>query len=371
MYSLNIHERRLKILRNKLLFALVLALYPVSLFAQTENTPLLIQEQGSFMVGGSTVTNYGEFIFSDLWSQSGQTAYGDHAYVFYQKPVNAKKFPMIFLHGGGQSKKTWETTPDGREGFQNIFLRRGFSTYLVDQPRRGEAGFSTVSSEGALTPAYYDRTMFTLFRLGRWPDFYPDTKFPRDKESLNQFFRQGTPNTGPLDFDLVADSIAKLLDRTGPAILVTHSQGGGCGWLTVPKTDKIKAIAAFEPGGSPRLFPEGEVPEAINTSFGLIEGTAISLEDFKKFTKFPIIIFYGDYIASEPTDNYGQDQWRAELAMGREFAKLVNKYGGDATVIHLPELGIKGNTHFMFSDLNNLEIADLLSKWLSEKGLDQ
>ena len=78
---------------------------------------------------------------------------------------------------------------------------------------------------------------------------------------------------------------------------------------------------------------------------------------------------HGDHIAEKPTDNYGSDQWRGELALGRKFAELVNKYGGDCTVIHLPELGIKGNTHFMFSDLNNIEIADLLSKWLAEKGL--
>ena len=333
--------------------------------------PIALETQGSFMIGGSTVKNDGEFIANDWLSQSGQTAYGDHAYVWYQVPVNAKKLPMIFLHGGGQSKKTWETTPDGRDGFQNIFLRRGFSTYLVDQPRRGEAGFSTVSSDGAIPPAYYDRTMFTLFRLGRWPNFYEDTQFPQDSESLNQFMRQGTPNTAPLDFNLVADAMAKLFDKVGPAIFITHSQGGGCGWLTALKTDNIKAIAAFEPGGSPRLFPEGEVPDAIETSFGLIEGTPIALDEFKKFTRMPIIIFYGDHIATEPTDNYGADQWRAELAMGRKFAELVNKYGGDATVIHLPELGIKGNTHFMFADLNNVEIANLLSKWLAEKGLDK
>ena len=141
--------------------------------------------------------------------------------------------------------------------------------------------------------------------------------------------------------------------------------------MTALRTDNIRAIVAFEPGGCPRLFPEGEVPEPISTSFGVIEGTAIPLEDFKKFTKFPIVIFYGDHIAAEPTDNYGSDQWRGELAMGREFAHLVNKYGGDCTVIHLPELGIKGNTHFMFSDTNNMEIAEIMSEWLTEKGLDQ
>ncbi len=187
--------------------------------------PLMIQEQGSFTAGGSILVKGGEFVSRDLWNQSGQTAYGDNAFVRYQIPVNAKKLPMVFLHGGGQSMKTWETTPDGREGFQNIFLRRGFSVYLVDQPRRGDAGF-TLASGDAMGPMYYDRTMFTLFRLGLWPDFYTDTQFPKDTASLEQFYRQGTPNTGPLDFGVVADAMAAVLEKTGPAILVTHSQGG-------------------------------------------------------------------------------------------------------------------------------------------------
>ena len=347
----------------------LLAALPLAANASEYKAPLVVEEQGSFLVGGGTATLEGEFISSDLWNQSGQTAYGDHAYAFYQKPVNARKYPLVFLHGGGQSKRTWETTPDGREGFQNIFLRRGFSVYLVDQPRRGEAGFTLISGD-VMTPMYYDRTMFTLFRLGLWPNFYEGTQFPKDSASLEQFYRQGTPNTGPLDFEVVADSVAALLYKIGPSILVTHSQGGGAGWLTALRTDNIRAIVAYEPGGSPRLFPEGEVPETINTSFGSISGTGIPVEKFMKLTKMPIIIFYGDNIATEPTDNYGQDQWRGELKMGRDFADIVNRHGGDATVIHLPEIGIKGNTHFLFSDLNNLELADLLSKWLTEKGLD-
>ena len=88
---------------------------------------LQIEEQGSFAVGGTVLTD-----------SLGHKYHGDHAYVFYQKPVDARKYPLVFAHGVGQFSKTWETTPDGREGFQNIFLRKGFSTYLVDQPRRGE-----------------------------------------------------------------------------------------------------------------------------------------------------------------------------------------------------------------------------------------
>ena len=92
---------------------------------------LRVEEQGSFDVGGTVLTD-----------SLGRTFHGDHAYVFYQKPVDARRYPLVFAHGVGQFSKTWETTPDGREGFQNIFLRRGFATYLVDQPRRGNAGRS-------------------------------------------------------------------------------------------------------------------------------------------------------------------------------------------------------------------------------------
>ena len=279
---------------RKIFLCLALALCP---FVVNASEPILIQEQGSFTAGGNTLKNGGEFIFSDLWNQSGQTAYGDNAFVRYQIPVNAKKFPLVFLHGGGQSMKTWETTPDGREGFANIFLRRGFSVYLVDQPRRGDAGF-------------------TLFRLGRWPDFYPDTQFPKDPESLENFYRQGTPNTGPLDFGVISDAMSAVLSKTGPAILVTHSQGGGAGWYTALKSENIRAIVAYEPGGSPRLFPEGEVPDAIPTSFGLIEGTAIPLEDFRKFTRFPIVIFYGYHIADSGTGGACTRQTYRQLRLG-------------------------------------------------------
>jgi hypothetical protein len=65
-----------------------------------------------------------------------------------------------------------------------------------------------------------------------------------------------------------------------------------------------------------------------------------------------------------------QDSWRVRLAMARVWRDTVNKHGGDVTVVHLPEIGIRGNTHFPFSDLNNLQIADQMSKFLADKGLD-
>ena len=94
--------------------------------------PLVIQEQGSFAVGGKVINTPGTFNPDKPFDPAGQTLHGDHAYVFYQKPMSARRYPLTFLHGAGQSSKTWETTPDGREGFQTIFLRRNFSVYLLD-----------------------------------------------------------------------------------------------------------------------------------------------------------------------------------------------------------------------------------------------
>lgn len=187
---------------------------------------LTLREQGSFAVGGTVIPATEPY--DPLKPKAeGQTLHGDHACVFYQIPADARKHPLVFLHGAGQSARTWETTPDGREGFQNIFLRRGFGVYLLDQPRRGDAGRSTVSA--AVEAAPDEQFWFGQFRLGVWPDFFERTQFARGDKALDQFFRQMTPNTGPYDAGVISDAIAALFDKIGSGILVTHSQGGGPG----------------------------------------------------------------------------------------------------------------------------------------------
>lgn len=327
---------------------------------------LLIQEQGSFAIGGSVITNQGTFDAIERTAE-GQTYHGDHAYVFYQIPANARKLPLVMWHGFGQFSKTWETTPDGRAGYQNIFLRRRFGVYLMDQPRRGRAGRSTV--EATITPTPDEQFWFNIFRVGVWPDYFPGVQFSKDPEVLNQYFRQITPNIGGFDTEVITDATSALFDKIGEGILVTHSHAGGFGWATAMKNSNIQAIVSYEPGsGFP--FPEGEVPEPLESSSGALSARSVSKEAFLKLTKIPIIIYYGDFIPSKPDPNPGTDGWRVRLEMANLWKNMVNKYGGDVTVVHLPKIGIAGNTHFPFSDLNNLEIADLMSEWLMEKGLD-
>jgi len=336
-------------------------------FSQTKQKPLMIQEQGSFAVGGTVVTNPGTF---NPYNQTpeGQTFHGDHAYIFYQVPVKARKYPLVMWHGIGQFSKTWETTPDGREGYQTIFLRRRFPVYLIDQPRRGNASRST--AEATITPTPDEQGWFGTFRVGIWPNYFEGVQFSKDKEALNQYFRQMVPNLGPIDMNVNTDAISALFTKIGAGILVTHSHSGGMGWATTIKNQNIKAIVSYEPG-SGFVFPEGEVPASIPMAGGTMSALGVPMSDFMKLTKIPIIIYYGDFIPEKPMDNPGQDGWRARLKMARLWRDCVNKHGGDVTVVHLPEIGIKGNTHFPFSDLNNVEIADLMSKWLKEKGLDK
>ena len=240
-------------------FSLVVAIIALTSCTETKEKsrkmPLVIQEQGSFAVGGKVIAMPGTFN-PDKPAPEGQTFHGDHAYVFYQIPAKARKLPLVFLHGNGQFSKTWETTPDGREGFQNIFLRRGFAVYLLDQPRRGDAGRSTVAA--TVEPVPDDQYWYDLFRIGVWPDYFPGVQFARDPETLNQYFRQMTPNTGPFDLEVVSDAISALFDKIGPGILVTHSQGGGPGWITATKNPNVRAIVSYEPG-SYFVFPQGEV----------------------------------------------------------------------------------------------------------------
>lgn len=327
---------------------------------------LMIAEQGSFAVGGSVITQPGEFDPIKLTS-AGQTLHGDHAYVFYQIPVNQRKYPLVMWHGYGQFSKTWESTPDGREGYQTLFLREGYGVYLLDQPRRGNAGKGTQA--GSYAPEPDEQKWFNVFRVGQWPEYFPNVQFPQDADSLNQYFRQVTPDIGPIDISVNADAVDALFSKIGDGILVTHSHSGGMGWQAAMQNSHIKAIVSYEPG-SGFVFPQGEAPLPKQSSSGALSGVEIPLTEFKKLTQIPIIIYYGDNIPTEPSNMPGQDGWRIRLAMAQEWADTINRYGGDATVVHLPKIGIYGNTHFPFSDLNNREIAQLMSSWLHDKGLD-
>jgi pimeloyl-ACP methyl ester carboxylesterase len=339
-----------------------------------KSNPIIIESQGSFAVGGTVVTAPGTFdpIAQGAYNPAGvdpagQTLHGDHASISYQIPADARKLPLVFWHGHGQSSRCWETTPDGREGFQSIFVRRRFPVYLVDQPRRGHAARST--QPVALTASPDEQLWFGIFRLGVWPAFYGDVQVSRDPEAMDQFFRMMVPNTGPYDVEVNTAAVSSLFDEIGKGVLVTHSQSGTLGWRTAIKNQNVVAIVSYEPGVE-FLFPDEEVPGPRPSGKGAVTPPSVPMTEFMHLTKMPIVIYYGDNIPEAPTAIPGEEQWRVNLKVARLWADTVNRHGGDATVVHLPEIGIRGNTHFPFADLNNIQVADHLSSFLKAKNLD-
>lgn len=330
--------------------------------------PITIAEQGSFMAGGRCIRSKGTVNYDSPLDYSGNTLHGDHASVFYQKPLNSEKLPIVFLHGALSSAAVWSTTPDGREGFDTLFLRKGYSVYLVDQPRRGRAGRSTV--DGSVSGQPDDQILYHIWRLGKWPALREGSQFPEGSEAMDQFLRWICPNTGAFDQDVISDAVASIFDRTGDGILVTHSQGGGPGWQTALKNEKVRAIVAFEPlSGFP--FPEGEVPKPIPSisPFGALKAAGVPEREFQRFTKVPIRIYYGDYIPRQDSKDWPEDHWRAGREMAERFAETVNRHGGDAEVVSLPDIGMTGNSHFLFADKNNADIADNMAEWLKSRNM--
>lgn len=167
---------------KKTLLAVLLGSFALASFAQ----PITIEKQGAFSAGGTVIEAKKTF---DPYhpEPDAMTLHGDHANIIYQIPAHAKPVSLMFLHGAGQSMRTWQTTPDGREGFQSVFLRKGYPVYLIDQPRRGDAGRATV--DGTIKASPDEQFWFGQFRMGLWPKFYDNSAFASQKD-LNSFWRQ-------------------------------------------------------------------------------------------------------------------------------------------------------------------------------------
>lgn len=357
----------------------IVALTTVITAATAAQSPLVIKEQGSFFVGGRKVEGAENFHpTQDVGVSNDQTFWIDQLYAEYQIPLNDRDLPLVLVHGSGQTGKTWESTPDGREGYQSIFLRRGYSVFIVDFPRRGRAGIPSFNGRlGQLdsrriipdeTFRYGNDAAFISFRLGsEFGKFFSDSQFP--KSGLTQYFKQIGPDVED-DPEVISDALAALFDRIGPAILVTHSQSGEFGWLTAMKSSNVKAIVSYEPVMF--TFPAGAVPPPTPLSNGeiVLEPVGVPVSEFLKLTTLPIQIVYGDHIPSEPTEILALDRRRVSVIDARKFTDAVNNAGGDAAILNLPDVGLQGNTHFPFSDLNNLAVANLLSKFLRKEILD-
>jgi hypothetical protein len=309
--------------------------------------PILIAKQGAFAVGGKTIGD-----------PDTKSLHCDHGVVEYQIPPRARAVNLLMWHSA--SAVAWQQRWDGGEGFQSIFLRRGYPVYIWDGPRVGRGNWGCADTTYTAT-AGRDQQNFVAWRFGlAYPNWFDGVQFPKeDPEAWNQAMRDRYQ-----EFDTVAnaqletDAAAVLTDRIGPTVAITNSAGGLRALLTALKSRNIKGIVAYENVGW--VYPKGEGPNVPEGPFGPVE---VPLAEFLKLTRFPIQVVWGDNVEKSAT-------YRARLEESRRFVEIVNAHGGRAEVLVLPEAGLKGNTHLPFADLNNVAVADLLSKFLEDQGLD-
>lgn len=320
----------------------------------TLGKPLTLLNEGSFFLGGQKIhTDFPSTNPVDLNAPGTYTV--NQMYVHYRIPAGSeKKLPVIMVHGSNHTGMTYETTPDGREGWATYFARHGYPVYVVDHAGRGRSGFDPTSVNRAIVqkdtsvmPAagfqrYAWEGAWINFRFG--PSYgteFPNLRFPL--KSLEQYTAQLVPNT---ESSLVGGTqntikdLGLLLDKIGPAIIVVHSQSGVMGLnAVVQRPDLVKGLISVE-GGC-------DIPA----------GTDVG----KTFAKVPYLSFWGDNSIGAVGANGDPRRTTCQATVA-----TFKKAGGKAQFLLLPDLGIKGNSHMMMMDNNNLQLADILLKWVNQ-----
>ena len=307
---------------------------------------------GNFHVGGRLVEISGKPMREVVFSPGGVPAKLDPngtymtggMYAQYMIPSRQRgSAPLLLWHGGGLTGVCWETTPDGREGFQHYFLRRGWAVYVSDAVERGRSGFSPPEIMGGEPLFLTVSNPYERFRIGDGPGSFargsvlPGCTFPADRASYLQFTKQNVPRWTTTDDATVAAYIA-YLEKVGPSVVMVHSQGGLFGWTVAQARPHLfKALILLEPAAMPAPKPE-------------------ALRDI------PQLVVYGDNIASD-------SRWPTIRANGIKFADGIRAAGGSVDVVDLPERGIKGNSHMMMMDHNNEAVAGVVQDWLVSKRL--
>lgn len=299
--------------------------------------PLTLSMLESFYVGGE------RHVVSSPFFGTDEITFGA-MYVQHMAPAEATfPCPVLFLHGGMHTGVTWETTPDGREGWQTLFVRGGFDTYVVDQPWRGRSAPDLRGLMPGLEPPVVQAPVYVSGRQlakqfdrggGRfamnaldhyaaqlWPDFGVPKAVAAGHPGLCD------PNALP--------PLCELLDRIGEVVLVTHSQGGHLGWqLALARPDLVRGIYAIEPA---------------QTTAGLGDSA---------FPEIPVCVVWGDNLP-ETARTLSQ----VDLAEARSIAAVRALVEVD----HLPESGIVGNGHMLMMEDNNAELATRSMDWFRRR----
>ncbi|TXN72654.1 esterase [Methylobacterium sp. WL18] len=311
--------------------------------------PLTLAGQGSFFVGGRDVSS-DTLSTLPAYAPSG-TITVDQVYVRYQIPVDPVRPPVVLIHGCCLTGKTWETTPDGRMGWDEFFVRRGFPTYVIDQAWRGRSAISPAQIDAvkmgkaeadSLPPVFSAgrEPAWAIFRFGpEYPKVFPGMQFPL--EAQGEFWKQMVADWSaalPVPNPTVP-GLSELAKRLKGAVLVSHSQSGIYPFQTAAlDRTGIRAIVAIEPAACPDP----------------------AKDDLAHYKDLPILVLFGDYVDASP-------RWAPRLKQCRSFVAAANAAGGRAELILLPEIGIHGNSHMLMQDKNSLDIADWLAGWIEKR----
>ena len=332
------------------LFAAIVA----STSAQTRKPgPLTIREQGSFFVGGDNKTLTQPGFGPNAPSTSGEITV-NQMYVQYQIPMKGDQHvPVVMVHGCCLSSKTWETTPDGRMGWSEYFLRKDRPVYLADQVSRARSGFDpTAFSEirqGKTPPGQMPNILdathqvaWTVFRFGpKFGEAFPDEQFPI--QAMDELYKQMIPDlnsTLPQSPNPTWTQMAALGVKLKGAVLMGHSESG-----FFPEQ-----AALIDPSGIKGIVSI-EMPCATN----------LTPDQIATLAKIPTLIMFGDHLGDVQG---GPANWAQSFATCNTFVDQLKKAGGDAEMMHLPALGIKGNSHMLMQDKNSDQLADLVIAWI-------
>ena len=318
---------------------------------------LLLKEQGSFFVGGRTI--YTDALtgsttgFLGTGLNSGNITV-EQMYVQYQIPEGADSHvPVVMVHGCCLSSKSYETTPDGRMGWNEYFLRQHRAVYLPDQVSRARSGF--------------DATVLNAVKLGK----RPPSDLPEIRTATHEIawllFRfgpkMGTPFANeqfPVEaFDEFGKQVIPDLNGQLPAVNPTWTNLSGLA---------IKLKGAVLMGHSESgFFPEQAALINPTDIRGMItiETTCPTLtaDQISKLAKIPTLVVFGDHLEDVPSY---PNLWKGRFAACGQFVQQLNAAGGDAVMMHLPKYGQFGNSHMLMQDKNNVQVANLILKWIDE-----
>jgi pimeloyl-ACP methyl ester carboxylesterase len=373
-------------------FALVLTLFLtiVALPQTKKTTPMSIARQGYLFAGGK---------YSDV---KGKKVMNGQLYAEFQIPSKmTHPYPIVMIHGGSQSGSNFTGTPDGREGWAHFFLRAGYAVYVVDQPGRGRASYQS-GIYGPLSPDIdidFTQRRFTAGEhYNLWPQAHLHTQWPGAGEPgdpvFDQFLASQVPGISdfPVQQLVSRDAILALLEKIGPAILLTHSQSGPFGWpVADAQPDLVKAIVAVEPNGPPFVDVEntgapdwfrdaptkarswGVTADRLVYSPPAAESSDLVIERQEKADAPDLVRCW---LQKAPTRQLPNLQKVPILILTSEASyhaaydhctvKYLDQAGVHAAWTKLAEIGIKGNGHMMMLEKNNMEIAAVIFRWLEK-----